>query len=149
MTTKNANSSGFPLRAIALLLGVFLLGSVFGAGVLMFSVKRKMQKVAQMDRPAPRVKKNFARLHKHLERSLDLTSEESASVEAELNTTMRNIFKVRLRAFRGVKLETVDSVNRIASQLPKEKGDKLRSMADKRLGPWGVAFPDTKPEGEE
>lgn len=128
----------FPLRAIIILVAVFFLGSIFGAGVLMFTVKRKMQKTVQLEHPTQRVKRNFAILNKHLERTLDLTSAEAALVKAELNTTMINIVKIRVGAFRDVKVETRDSIDRIASQLPKEKADKLRAMADKRLAPWGV-----------
>jgi len=131
-------TSKFPLRAIAILVAVFFLGSVFGAGLLMVTVKRRMQKIVQHESSAPRVKRNFELLNRHLERKLELTSEEAATVKTELNTTMVNIVKIRTGAFRDVRREASDSVDRISSQLPKEKSDKLRAMADKRLGPWGL-----------
>ena len=132
----------FPLRAIAILVAVFLLGSVFGAGILVFTVRTKLQKMVQLEEPGPRVKKNFARLNAHLERTLDLTPSESDTVKSELNTTMINIVKIRASAFKDVRRETIDSIDRISNQLPEEKGSKLRAMAKRRLSPWGMVGPN-------
>lgn len=130
-----------PLKAIALLLGVFLLGMICGAGLLVMNVKKTMQKMVHAKEPPAKVTKAFSKAGQTLSKKLQLSPTETAAVEKEMIATMENLSAIRRKTLDSLAREANESTDRIAAQIPAEKHDQLRAMAKKRLGPWGLLPP--------
>jgi len=84
------------LKPVAILIIVFTLGAVIGAGTTVLRVKHRIQQATQSDELHPVIDKAFLRLEKQMTKQLDLTPTESAEVREELKRTAENLIQIRL-----------------------------------------------------
>lgn len=78
------------------------------------------------------------RIAADLDRSLKLTSEESARVRALLDETSLNLRRVRQQAFSQTSDEMRASIRRIAAELPPEKQEACYRIISKRFERLGI-----------
>lgn len=130
--------SSFPVKAVALLLGVFLLGALAGAGGLALGFRHYLQALVRMDHPHPRARDSFLRIGQVLSKRLDLNAAESAAVQQEMGAAIENLSRLRVNMQQDLRAETEATLQRIAARLPEEKRPLLRQIARQRLAPWGL-----------
>ena len=135
---NSSEKSRFPLKPLAVLLAVFLLGVVVGAGSIAISFKYAMQRAARTGEPHPGLNMAFERLEKKLTKQLELSPEQSVAVDKELKQTVENISQIRSRTVDQLDREARATFQRIAVHLPKEKHELLNEMVEERFKPWGM-----------
>ncbi len=135
--SSSSNPSPRPKRwkAIGLLLLIFVVGIVTGAGGLAIVVRHKLQ-VQMANGTVGTVVVD--RLEKELISKLDLSPSEQAAITPEFDITRREVRSHRLRMLEALRETSQDTLQRLKSKLPPEKQEILEQAARKRLGPWGL-----------
>ncbi|MBK1883886.1 hypothetical protein JIN85_15820 [Luteolibacter pohnpeiensis] len=131
------------MKAIALLVLMFLLGAVGGVGVTSMVISKRLQatfreNLRNPNRSSGPVDLMFNRLEKNLTKELDLTAAEQEAVGEELEQTRVQMRAVRTGIGRDVRRIGIGTVIRIGKRLPEEKRQKFREIARERLLPWGI-----------
>ena len=145
MTTEPppAPKSRVSIKAIALLVAVFILGGVCGVGGTSIIVTKRLQSAfrenlrnpGNASGPADRM---LDRLEDRLTKELDLTADEQAAVGEELDQTRAQLRDVRSGMGRDLRRISIGTIWRIGQRLPDEKRRKFRQIARQRLRPWGI-----------
>ena len=141
--------SGGSLRAVLLLLLVFFLGLMLGAGAVLLGFRQMARKAftESPDANAP-VDRFLGRVEERFSRKLALTAEERAAAHEELAVTAREFKEDRRTFLDAVRNLTDDTIDRICRRLPPGKAARLRALAQARLAPWGIRLEEPpKPDG--
>ena len=127
------------LKAVLLLLLVFVLGAACGIGGGLIVLRR----LAQQAINAPNTKNapiNVAMrlLEDDLAGHVELSDKEKAMLNFELSECGTAFKDLRMEIWQKARTKATESLERIASQLPPDKAAKLRERAKSRLQPWGL-----------
>lgn len=136
--SRNVARKG-PLKAIVLLAVIFGLGALAGAGATVWTLRAHLQDIARdpskADGPAVKV---IARVEEDLTSHLDLTPDERAGVQEELEFTRAVLRERRGELVEDLRQVALDTVERLEKRVPEEKRAALRERVGERLDPWGV-----------
>lgn len=128
------------LRALALLMAVFVLGAASGIGGGLLVLRGIVQKVvtgraANSTTPVDWV---IGTLEREIGGEIELTSSERAAVHEELLTSAAAFRRIRAGMMIEARREVRATLSRIERHLPPEKQKLLQERAGRRLRPWGL-----------
>ena len=126
------------VKPLAILITVFALGAIIGAGMTVLRVKHTIQQARHTGEPHPAIDKTFLRLEKQLSKQLGLTPSESEEVRVELKLTAENLVQIRNHTIAELDKETRVALQRIGNRLPEEKRPLMQEIAEERLSRWGL-----------
>lgn len=116
---------------------IFLLGAAIGAGGMTWFGGRALRNALRAGSEPSLAERAAVRIGSDLTKSLQLTPDESARVQAILDQSAANLRAMRLRAVAQAGTELRGAVERIAAELPPDKrAEFYRVMArrQERLG---------------
>ncbi len=135
----NAQGRRSRLKAILLLLVIFILGVVVGVGGLAMLMADRLKDAVRhpetAEGPSDRV---IDRIGDDLEDHLDLTPEENQAVREELAVGHGELREIRKKLLHDVRDVIGETVGRIEDRLPEEKRPPFRERVGERLDPWGL-----------
>ncbi|WP_334319623.1 hypothetical protein OH491_07470 [Termitidicoccus mucosus] len=122
---------------------VFLLGlAVGGAGAVWFGTRALRTRLQAGPEAWPAQSERIIdRIQADLTKSLALTPEESARVEATLRESAGAMRAIRLRAFAQARMELRAAIRKIAAELPPEKRDEFHRVMARRYERLGLQPP--------
>jgi hypothetical protein len=134
------------VRVTVVILVVFLLGFGLGAGGVMlgmrYVVQRELTAPTQQGGAEP-IDQFMQRLEIHLNNALKLGPKERKMVHEEFVIDKAQFKRQRNDYFHALRVTLGDSVYRLASRLPPDKGAKLKDIVKKRFEPWGIVPGDS------
>ena len=134
------------LRAVLLLLLVFLLGFGFGAGGVLLGFRHMARNAfAASPKATAPIDRFLAAVEARFTRKLALTPAERAAAHEELAITAREFKRDRETFLTATRNLVNDTIFRIGQRLPPEKRDRLEELARARLEPWGIRLEDSPP----
>lgn len=140
METSPRNSRRSTVKAILVLLLVFLLGNLTGIGAsTSLMLKRLQANVRQPETSHGAAVRLLDRAERKLDESLDLSPSERADVHGEFMVTRQRLAEIRLRMIGELRRLSHDTVERVSRRIPESKRGDFRRLADERLRPWGFA----------
>lgn len=128
------------LRALALLMAVFVLGAASGIGGGLLVLRGVAQRVvtgrfAHSSAPVDWV---ISTLEREIGSELDLTDSERAAIHEELRASSIAFRRIRAGMMLQSRQEVRATLSRIEKHLPPEKQKQLQDRAGRRLRPWGL-----------
>jgi hypothetical protein len=139
--SNKKTTAGARLKAVTLLILIFGLGAVAGAGGTLWMIRAHLQGIARdpmmVNGPAAKV---IERVKNDLQRNLELTPEESKSIQQELETTRGILSERRVEIVEDMRAIVLDTVVRMEAHLPEGKQSALRERVRERIEPWGLTM---------
>lgn len=129
-------------KGLLILLLVFAMGAASGGAGALFYMRAQVRQAvlrafAGRDR-TDRLERLAVRVENNLASSLALNAQERQAVHEELQESVRQGRRLRLRMLMEVRRLVADTVVRIGQRLPPDKQAKLKAKADRRLDRWGL-----------
>lgn len=138
-------------RGWLIALAIFVLGVGVGGAGMAWAGIRVFRHIAQNPN-APRgglADRAAEYIGKNLTRQLELTSEQSAQVQAILDQSALNIKATRSKAAADVTKELRETVRRISATLPAEKRAEFKRLITHRFKRLGDAAPGVEENSPE
>jgi hypothetical protein len=137
--TTLAQSKSRKWQAVVLLFGVFVLGTMGGAGGAYLFFKSQIREVlsGSPSSEAP-IDRLTAKWERDLQSRLDLTSSEQESVRRSFSESSLPFKEFRNRTIRDFRLLLRKTVRDVCAVLPPEKAEKARRSFADRFTPLGL-----------
>lgn len=134
--------SRFAWRGWLAAAAIFALGvAVGGAGTAWIGIRNFRQMLRSPAEARGLADRAAARIGADLERSLQLTPEQSGRVRSILADSAANLKAIRARAIAEAAADMRTSTDRIAAELPPEKHDELYRVVGRRFERLGLPPP--------
>ena len=128
------------LRALLLLLIVFVLGAATGIGGSLLAMRHLAQRgLAGNLGPYDPLVRISAQWERDIAAELDFTPGERDRAHDELAVTVERLQELRSGMYADGRVIIADTIERVAADLPEEKRAAFRESIAKRLRPWSLA----------
>ncbi len=128
------------LRAVLLLLIVFVIGAATGIGGSLLAMRHLAQRgLAGNLGPYDPLVRVSARWERDIAAELDFSPSEAARAHHELTLTVERLQAMRSDMYADGRVVIADTIERVAADLPEEKRAAFRESIAKRLRPWSLA----------